>query len=353
MRTRLRVLLVEDSADDAELLIHELARSTYQPEWHRVETEEEYLAHLDPELDVVLADYSLPQFGALRALELLRQSRHDVPFIVVSGTIGEELATATIKRGASDYLLKDRLGRLTQAVEAALAGRQLRHEARLARSRLFVAREEERQRIAADIHDDSIQMMIAVGQRIHPLRDHLTTPGQIDVINTLVDTVDTAISRLRHLTFELRLGTLEREGLRGALHTYLKETMTETTAEYHLDDRLAAEPPSQVATSAYRIIQEALANVRKHAKAKHVNVLLQEQNGGILISIADDGIGLTPSESDQPMGAEFHLGFTLMRERAEASGGWCRQASQPGAGTTLKAWIPLAPLWPPPGGRQG
>jgi signal transduction histidine kinase len=342
VRSRLRVLLVEDSADDAELLVHELARSTYQPEWHRVETEDDYLAHLDPELDIVLADYSLPQFSAVRALELLQERRLDVPFIVVSGTIGEELATATIKRGAADYLLKDRLGRLTQAVEGAIAGRQLRHEARLARSRLFVAREEERQRIAADIHDDSIQMMIAVGHRIDGLRQSLAEPGQVAAIEELICTVDQAISRLRHLTFELRLGTLEREGLRAALHTYLKETMVETTTDYHLDDRLSTDPPGQVATTVYRIIQEALANVRKHSKARRVNLLLQEQNGGILLSVADNGIGLTPGDTDLPVGAEFHIGFTLMRERAEAAGGWCRQASQPGAGTTLKAWIPFS-----------
>jgi CheY-like chemotaxis protein len=122
----LHVLILEDQPDDAELVLRELRRAEFDPNWLRVETEPDYLARLDPRLDVILADYTLPQFNALQALRLLRDRGLDVPFIVVTGTIGEEAAAECIKQGATDYLLKDRLGRLGQAVARGLEDRRLR-----------------------------------------------------------------------------------------------------------------------------------------------------------------------------------------------------------------------------------
>ena len=126
MSRPLHVLVLEDQPDDAELVLRELRRAEFDPNWFRVDTEADYVARLDPGLDVILADYTLPQFNALRALRLLRDRGLDVPFIVVTGTIGEEAAAECIKQGATDYLLKDRLGRLGQAVARALEERRLR-----------------------------------------------------------------------------------------------------------------------------------------------------------------------------------------------------------------------------------
>src|SRR6266550_5391648 len=115
MSNPLRVLLLEDRPSDAELILHELRRSGYDPVAERVETRQEFLASLRPDLDIILADYNLPQFDALSALKLVRESGLDVPFIIVSGSIGEELAVSGIKLGAADYLIKDRLARLGQS----------------------------------------------------------------------------------------------------------------------------------------------------------------------------------------------------------------------------------------------
>ena len=128
MSTPLRVLILEDQPADAELTLHELRRADFEPEWARVETEQDYLAHLDPALDIILADYTLPQFDAARALRLLQDSGLDIPFIVVSGSVGEEVIVECMRRGAADYLLKDRLSRLGLAVRRALADRRLREE---------------------------------------------------------------------------------------------------------------------------------------------------------------------------------------------------------------------------------
>lgn len=124
----LKVLIVEDSPFDAELVVHELERAGYAPEWTRVETERHFLEHLHPGLDLVISDYLVPEFNGLRALELLRTRAHGVPFILVSGTIGEDLAVQAMKLGATDYFLKDRLARLGAAVEHALGETQLRRE---------------------------------------------------------------------------------------------------------------------------------------------------------------------------------------------------------------------------------
>src|ERR1035437_1756923 len=128
MPQALRMLLVEDNPRDAELIVAELHRAGFAPDWQRVDTEPAYLAALDGGCDIILADYELPQFSGLRALELLQLSGRDIPLIVVSGTIGEDTAVAAMKQGATDYLLKGRLTRLAPAVNQALEQSRLRRE---------------------------------------------------------------------------------------------------------------------------------------------------------------------------------------------------------------------------------
>jgi PAS domain S-box-containing protein len=126
------VLLVEDSPGDAELLLRQLRRAGFDPTWTRVDNEEDLRAALQPGLEVVLSDYKMPQLTGLRALDVLNASGLEVPFILISGTIGEDLAVSAMRAGAADYLMKDRLGRLGTAVAHALAERKLRRERRRA-----------------------------------------------------------------------------------------------------------------------------------------------------------------------------------------------------------------------------
>ncbi|HXN08911.1 MAG TPA: response regulator [Candidatus Acidoferrales bacterium] len=118
---QLRVLHVGVNALDAKLMARALEEAGYDVAWTRVETEAEYESMLDSSPQVVIADYTLPHFSGLRALALLKQRHSDVPFILVSESIGEEKAIEVMRLGANDYLLKDRLGRLPSAVERALA----------------------------------------------------------------------------------------------------------------------------------------------------------------------------------------------------------------------------------------
>ncbi len=145
MSESLRALIVEDRASDATLVVRELERAGFEPTWKRVETEEQYVSQLEASPEVILADYTMPQFGAMRALEVLQQTGLDIPFIIVSGSIGEDIAVEAMRQGAADYLLKDRLARLGPAVTQALKQSRLRKERERAEEALRESEERFRQ----------------------------------------------------------------------------------------------------------------------------------------------------------------------------------------------------------------
>jgi PAS domain S-box-containing protein len=128
----LNILLLEDVPDDAELLLYELRRSGFKYKWNRVDNETEYIASLHKDIDLIVADYSLPNFGAVAALKRLQEMNLDIPLIVVTGTVTEQVVVECMRLGASDYLLKDRLTRLGTAVTHALQEKKLRDEKRMA-----------------------------------------------------------------------------------------------------------------------------------------------------------------------------------------------------------------------------
>ncbi len=135
---RLRLLLVEDSADDADLLLAELRRGGFSPVAMRIETPEEMRAALQSGTwDMIVADYSMPRFSATAALRVLRSTGIDVPFIIVSGTIGEATAVAAMKAGAHDYIVKNDLARLIPAVQRELREAVVRRERNAAEAQLM------------------------------------------------------------------------------------------------------------------------------------------------------------------------------------------------------------------------
>ncbi|HEU5058636.1 MAG TPA: response regulator [Kofleriaceae bacterium] len=154
-RQPLRALIVEDSRDDADLLVMELSRAGYEVSFERVQSRTAMEAALARgPWDVVLCDYSLPGFDALGALELVNRSGLDLPFLIISGTVGEEIAVEALRAGAHDYLLKDRLGRLRPAIERERREVGLRAEQRAAAEKLRVS--EERFRTLVDSMDDLV-----------------------------------------------------------------------------------------------------------------------------------------------------------------------------------------------------
>jgi len=174
--------------------------------------------------------------------------------------------------------------------------------------------------------------------RLQMLLTELENADQRAMLEGIHDTVQLAIERLRNLLFELRPPALDREGLVAALRTYLDENARELGFACEVDDRLEDEPPDDVRATIYRVMQEAVTNVRKHADAGRVTLEVGPSDGGIGARLVDDGCGFDP-EATQP--EPGHLGLATMAERAEVAGGWCRVESSPGSGTTVECWIPL------------
>lgn len=131
MTQPLQLLIAEDNAADAELLIRALRRSNFEPDWRRVDTEKDFVGALHDGLDLIISDYDMPHFTGLKALTLAKARYPELPFLIVSGTIGEETAVEAMRLGATDYLLKDRLVRLGPAVERALQEARSKRERRL------------------------------------------------------------------------------------------------------------------------------------------------------------------------------------------------------------------------------
>jgi signal transduction histidine kinase len=139
----LKVLVVEDNPDDAKMVLQELNRAGFETTAQRVDTEAAFLAGLNGGLDLILCDYAMPEFSGLRALELLKKRGLDIPFLIVSGAIGEEIAVEAMKLGAADYLFKDRLARLGPSVYQALEQVRLRTERRKLEAELIEAQKME------------------------------------------------------------------------------------------------------------------------------------------------------------------------------------------------------------------
>jgi len=137
MRTPIRVLIIEDSDNDKELLLLELRRGGYDPEYVCVETDEGMNDALDQnEWDIIISDYSMPKFDGLKALQIAKNRKLDIPFILISGTIGEEIAVKAMKEGADDYLMKGSIKRLIPAINRELKEKEVRRQRQIAEEAL-------------------------------------------------------------------------------------------------------------------------------------------------------------------------------------------------------------------------
>lgn len=276
----------------------------------------------------------------------------DLPGIVERLRSGEEVEQYETQRIRKDGVVLDVVLKISamRSVDGQVVGTssmardvtRFKAQAELERERALLAHlvgagEEERGRIAAAIHDDSIQAITAAGMRLQILRRGLDDPEQLQLLDELEKTIQLSISRLRHLLFELHPPALDTDGLSAALELYLLETQSEGATKHQLEDNLSVQPPVQVRTILYRIVQEVLANVRTHAQAQNVTVTLDQRDHGYRVRVTDDGIGFVPEELKPVAG---HLGLSAMKERASLAGGWLRIESAPGEGTTVEVWIP-------------
>lgn len=208
--------------------------------------------------------------------------------------------------------------------------------------RLVEAQDDERARIAADVHDDSVQALAAVDLRLGALRNRLrgSSPEEARAVEAAQDTVHAAAVRLRHLLFELETPVLDAtlaEGLRdAAAHVFEESGVT-----WSVEERGRSPLPQQVRVSAYRIAREAMVNARKHAGARRVTVVVDATERGVEVHVVDDGRGI-PEAAPARGSRRRHSGVVGMRDRAAASGGWWRSGPGPrGAGTDVAFFLPV------------
>jgi signal transduction histidine kinase len=204
---------------------------------------------------------------------------------------------------------------------------------------LVAVEEETRRRIAADIHDDTAQAVAAAGLRLDGLIAELTDPAAREVALKARQTLGEANRRLRRLLFELRPPALDRAGLAPALELFLADAFHHDGFDWRVDNRLESEPAPESRAVLYRVALEALTNVRKHAHATSVDVLLERRGMGVAVRVRDDGEGFEVPSPEAARGGG-HIGLLSMWERAEAAGGRFSLTTSPGEGTTVDFWMP-------------
>jgi PAS domain S-box-containing protein len=229
-------------------------------------------------------------------------------------------------------------GKVTRDMSERRAAEHRLTERRRLLNHMVQAQEVERRRIAWDVHDDSIQSMVAVGMRLQLLASRL--PEELrPTLEQLDESVRGTITRLRSLVFQLRPTAIDRHGLVAALTGYLDSVVAGWDVRAELKAAIEHEPTTATAITIFRIVQEALNNVNKHARATTVTVTLSSVDGGILTRIIDDGVGFAPDL--YPMQPHEHFGLIEMRERTETAGGWWAVGSAPGRGTKVEFWLPV------------
>ncbi|HEX2587454.1 MAG TPA: PAS domain S-box protein [Gaiellales bacterium] len=258
--------------------------------------------------------------GQIRLLEWSNTRHMDEHGEVLTVTcIGEDVTTERLMQREREQLIEQL--RRVNAERMELLGR------------LTCAEEKERRRIAHELHDDAIQSLTGVGLLTASLK---VEDGERLKVRRIQDILSGSISGLRRLMFELHPGSLGHSGLTAALDKLLADLAGEEELEVRFDtDRYAGEVDRAQETCLFRICQEALTNVRKHAHATRVDVELLCEDDEVLLRVADDGVG-----TDSLSSAAGHLGLVSMHERAEIAGGRLEVESAPGRGTTVRCLLP-------------
>jgi len=351
----IRILHLEDSLLDHDLVSRALANASLNFSIYRVDTLEALLEHLGSfAVDVILADYRLPGFTAIDAWVALQTFSPSPPFILLSGAIGESAAVEAIKLGISDYVLKDNLGKLAHVIRRSLEVHQARiareqatvelaaSEQRLAEfaNHLQLTIEQERAAIAREIHDDIGGSLAAANLDLAWVNRHTTDAAALEHLNAASEMLQHAIGASQRIMMNLRPAILD-QGLSASVQWLISrfEKRTGIKARFHsTGTELDVSKPVQL--TAYRTAQEALTNISKYARCDLVTIDLTDTEGMLTLEVTDNGQGI--SAEDMSKSASF--GLKGLRERAKAVGGWLDVSSRAGIGTSIILSIPLSPI---------
>ncbi len=353
MSDALKLLLLEDSSEDATLIQKLLQRSGLQFTSIVASDEKEFLHAVDNSgFDAVLADNALPQYSSIEALRIIKEKNPHVAFILVTGTVSEEFAVHIIQEGADDYILKTNLTRLPAALQKAIekkriereneeAGvemKKLNEELRLVSAHLEKVREEEQSRIAREVHDQLGQLLTGLKLNLIWIIDNFKKSSSQKLIaerlNEMLSITDDAMITVRKIAYDLRPAVLDDLGLIEALDWHGKQFSKQSGIKVYFKHP-KKEPgfdPS-ISIGLFRIYQEALTNVARHANASNVTVSFEVSPDQILLSVQDDGNGFDTADKKKT------LGLIGMKERAAIIGGQLEIESTPGQGTLISVII--------------
>ena len=354
MKRRLRILHLEDDLKDAELIREMLVSEGIACDIVRVDTQAAFLDALEQsDFELIFADYSLPAFDGISALNIVKGKYPDIPFLFITGKMGEDLAIETLRRGATDYILKDNLSRLAPAVSRALqelrekierkqAEEHLKESEKKLRylsSELLTAQEKERKRIASELHDSVASSLSAINFSIDKILHQGGGDERTKVeLRELTSQVQQAIEETRRIMSDLRPSMLDDLGIVPAINWFCRE-FERTYSPIHVEKKIdlsESDLTDSLKTAIYRISQEAMNNIAKHSQATLVNLYLQKENGRIELAIEDNGLGFNLNTIRRK-----GLGLSTMRERTELTGGAYTIQSVKGSGTTIRCSWPL------------
>jgi signal transduction histidine kinase len=346
------ILHLEDSAHDHVLVRREFQKSGESIEILRVENLGDFECALNAaRFNLVLADYRLPGFTAIDAWQMMQDKKIRLPFILLSGAIGESAAVAAIKAGISDYLHKDDLSKLRHVTQRAIEMHRLliakeladielaASEKRLASfaEHLQATIEQERASIAREIHDDIGGSLAAIRFDLSWIERHQSDERTLSHVSAATDMLQHAVEASQRIMMNLRPAILD-QGLVAAIHwlsnSFSKRTGIDTQVRAPLQlDQL----PKATQLVAYRTAQEALTNVGKYAQCTLVKIDLSGDDNVLTLEVADNGRGISPNDSSKQHG----FGLRGLKERAKTIGGWLDVSSKKGLGTSITLTVPM------------
>jgi len=346
----LRILHIEDSELDHQLIMAQLRRAGLNLDLIRMDALAEIAAALAQPWDAIISDYNLPGFSGLVVLDMLKESRRLLPFILVSGEIGEDTAVAAMRTGASDYLLKKDLARLApallHAIEASESQRaRIEADRELLKSKqrlhelaghLQTSIEMERAAIAREIHDDVGGSLTALKFDLAWINRHSKDQAVLQRVQSALETVTSAIEASQRIMHNLRPAILE-QGLVAAVQWMAArfERRTGIVSTVRTSHEQMQLPPG-VPLVAYRTAQEALTNVSKHANATRVDIELSVDSGVLTLELSDNGQGIAPGA----LAKARSFGIRGLHERAATVGGWVDLTTN-NKGVSLILSVPL------------
>jgi signal transduction histidine kinase len=379
---QLRVLIIEDNPDDAEFLVRELRRGGYTPIWKRVLTERELRESLSSATwDVILSDHSLPEFSAPEAFEVVREMNLDLPFIIISGTVGEEVAVAAMRTGVHDFLLKGHLKRLVAAIEREIREAAVRAEKRTIQEQLLISeRMASMGTLAAGVAHEINNPLSVVTGNLHLLRadlDELTrrvAPGQgnpvlaevrprLAALQEAVRDAEEASERVRSIVQDLRVFSRPEDDRREALdiHRVLESSLRMARNELRQRARVILKFGSvplvdgndgrlgQVFLNL--IVNAAHAIPEGRVGQNAITIATRAEGAMVVVEVSDTGSGIPPEImprifdaffTTKPIGVGTGLGLAICHRLVTAMNGRIEVESQAGAGTTFRVFLPRA-----------